>query len=105
MSTPPTAPTETSPTMPEVATALIVALAEIRQVTVAALEAERAGEDLEIASPEAVAAISAVEHQFGRRLAKVEDLEPEQLTSLANLADLLHRRWPTGTPLTSGSES
>jgi antitoxin component HigA of HigAB toxin-antitoxin module len=91
--------------MPEVAAALIVALAEIRQVTVADLEAERAGGDLEMASPEAVAAISAVEHQFGRRLAKVEDLEPEQLSSLANLADLLHRRWPAGTPLPSGSGS
>jgi hypothetical protein len=101
----PTTPTQTPPTLPELEDALITALAEIRQVTVAELEAERAGDDLEMASPEAVAAISAVEHQFGRRLAKVDDLEPEQLTSLANLADLLHRRWPTGTTLSSASES
>jgi hypothetical protein len=105
MSTTPTTPPETPPTILELATALIDALAEIRQVTVADLEAERAGGDLEMASPEAVAAISAVEHQFGQSLAKVEDLEPEQLTSVAKLADLLHRRWPTGTPLPSGSES
>jgi len=85
------------------AAAIIVALADIRQVPATELEAEMAGGNLEMASPEAVAAISAVEHRFGRRLAKVEDLEPEQLTSVANLAELLHRRWPTGTSMPSGS--
>lgn len=97
--------TQTPPTVPELETELLRALAEIRQVAVAALEAERAGGDLELASPEAVAAISAVEHGFGRSLAKVEDLEPEQLTSLTSLADLLHRRWPAGAPLPPGRES
>lgn len=105
MSSTPTTPTETQPTRPELVTALRVALAEIRQIPVAELEGEWVSGDLEMASPEAVAAISAVEHSFGRRLAKVEDLEPEQLRSVANLADLLHRRWPAGTPLPSGSES
>jgi acyl carrier protein len=79
------------------------ALAEVRQVTVAELDAERRGGGLEMDSPEAVAAIAAVEQRFGRRLAQLEDLEPEHLTSVGTLADLLHRRWPTGSNLQSGS--
>jgi len=105
MTSTPTTPIQTPPTVPELLTAIVAALAKIRQVTVAELDTQRAGGDLEMASPEAVAAISAVEHQFGKRLAKVEDLESEQLTSMANLADLLHRRWPTAQPLPSGSGS
>lgn len=100
-----TTSTETTPTLPDLATALLSALAEIRQVTVGELEAERAGGDLEMASPEAVAAIAMLEARFGRRLARVEDLEPEQLTSVVNLADLLRRRWPSGTPVAAGSGS
>lgn len=99
-----TTTTET-PTLPELARALLSALAEIRQVTVDELEAERAGGDLEMASPEAVAAIAMLEARAGGRLARVEDLEPEQLTSVVNLADLLHRRWPSGRPLPAGRES
>jgi antitoxin component HigA of HigAB toxin-antitoxin module len=99
MTTTPTTPIQTRPTLPELVAALIVALAEVRQVTVSELEAERAGGDLEMASPEAVAVIATLQGRFGRRLAQVQDLEPEQLTSVANLADLLHRRWPTATPL------
>jgi hypothetical protein len=105
MTSAPTNPTIAPPTLPEVAAALMAALAEIRAMTVDELEVERAGGDLELASSEAVAAIAAVEHRFGRLLAKVEDLEPEQLTSLDDLADLLHRRWPAGTPVTAGGES
>jgi hypothetical protein len=101
----PSTPTATPPTRPELARVLTVALAQIRQVGESDLEAERAGGDLEMASPEAIAAISAVEHHFGRRLAKVEDLEPEQLTSLVSLTELLYRRWPNATHLQSGSQS
>ena len=81
-------------------------LAEIRQVALSDLEAEnsQAG-DLEIASPEAVAVIATLQSRLGRPLAQVEDLEPEQLTSVASLADLLHRRWTTGSdvPTRSGA--
>lgn len=97
--------TETAPTILELTTVLLTALAEIRQVTVDELEVERAGGDLEMASPEAVAAIAMMEARFGRTLARVEDLEPEQLTSVVNLMDLLHRRWASGTPLPAGTES
>ncbi len=100
-----TTETETAPTLPELITAVLTALAEIRQVTVGELEAECAGGDLELASPEAVAAIAMLEALFGRRLSRVEDLEPEQLTSVVNLADLLRRRWPSVTPLRVGSGS
>jgi hypothetical protein len=99
----PETPTQAPPTVSELESALIAALAEIRQVTVGELEAQRVG-GLELESPEAVAAISAVEHQFGRRLARLEDLEPEQLTTVTSLAELLHRRWPTALPLPAGSE-
>lgn len=100
-----TATTETAPALPDLAKALLTALAEIRQVTAAELETERVGGDLEMASPEAVAAIAMLEARFGKRLARVEDLEPEELTSVANLADLLHRRWPSGTPMARGKGS
>jgi hypothetical protein len=100
----PTTTTVGPPTMTELATALMIALAEIRQVTVAELETELAGGDLEIASPEAVAAIATLETGFGRRLARVEDLEPERLTSVMSLADLLYRRWPAATPLPAREE-
>jgi acyl carrier protein len=69
-------------------------------VPVAELEAERGGGDLSMDSPEAVAVIATLQGRFGRRLAQVEDLEPEQLTSVASLADLLQRRW-SSVPLTS----
>ena len=101
MTTIPTTPTQTPPTVPELAAAIVAVLAEIRQVSVAELETERDGGDLEMDSPEAVAVIATIQGRFGRRLAQVEDLEPEQLTSVANLAELLHRRWPSSVPLTS----
>jgi acyl carrier protein len=100
MTTTPTTLTETPPTMPELAMAIVAVLAEIRQVPVAELEAERGDGDLSMDSPEAVAVIATLQGRFGRRLAQVEDLEPEQLTSVASLADLLHRRW-SSVPLTS----
>jgi len=98
------ATTETAPRH-DLTKEIVTVLAEIRQTTVAELEAEGAGRDLEMASPEAVAVIATLQTRFGRRLAQVEDLEPEQLTSVANLAELVHRRWAAGTPIPAGSES
>lgn len=96
MTTVPTKPIETKPSVPDLITAVLAALAEVRCVGVVDLEAGQAahGGDLEMASPEAVAIIAMLHSRFGRQLAKVEDLEPEQLTSVVSLADLLHRRWP-----------
>jgi hypothetical protein len=105
MTTTPLTPTEGLPTIPALATAILDVLAEIRQVTVAELEAERGGGDLEMASPEAVAVIATLQRRFGRRLAQVKDLEPEQLTSVESLAALLHGRWLTATPLPAGDKT
>ncbi len=91
--------------MPELARAIVLVLAEIRQVAVGELEAEHVGGDLEMASPEAVAVIATLERQFGLHLAQVEDLEPEQLTSVASLAGLLHRRFPCAEPMPTGGGS
>jgi acyl carrier protein len=92
-----TAPTHTgeTETIPDIATDILTALAAVRCVAVADLVAEQAaaGGHLEMDSPEAVAVIAKLESLYGRRLAKVEDLEPEQLTSVEVLADLLRRRW------------
>ena len=93
------ASTEMSPTTPELAMAIVSELAGIRQMAVAELEAEHVGGDLEMASPEAVAVIAALERQFGLHLARLEDLEPEQLTSVASLAGLLHRRFHSAEPM------
>jgi hypothetical protein len=94
----PTAPTDpaASPGHAELADAILRALAEVQARPVAELEAEAAanGGDIEIASPEAVAVIAVLEDLYGHPLAHVEDLEPEQLTSLASLSDLMTRRWP-----------
>ena len=100
-------PVEIEPTVAELATALLTVLAEIRCVPLAELEAERAagGDDLEIASPEAVAVVATLQGRYGRRLARVEDLEPEQLTSVANLTALIHRRWPATALVQTRSES
>lgn len=84
----------------ELADAILRALAEIQARPVAELAAEAAanGGDIEIASPEAVAIIASLEDLYGHPLAHVEDLEPEQLTSLASLSDLMTRRWPHPAP-------
>lgn len=101
MITTPIHSSDIEPTASELAAAILVVLAEIRQVANAdlAAEADRSGGDLEMASPEAVAVIATLEARFGRRLARVEDLEPEQLTSVASMAGLLHRRWSADAPV------
>jgi hypothetical protein len=79
---------------------MLHALAEVQARPVAELETEAAtnGGDIEIASPEAVAVIAALEDLYGHPLAHVEDLEPEQLTSLSSLSELVTRRWPQPAP-------
>ena len=84
------------PTVEELAAAVLTALAEVRCVTVTELEAEleAAGGDLEMDSLEAVAVIAKLESEYGCKLAKVEDLEPEQMASVGAIAGVVHRRWP-----------
>lgn len=87
----------TIPTRLELIRSVMEALAEVRACSSEELEAEmnQAGGELEMESPEAVAVLSKVERRYGgRRLAKVEDLEPEELTSVTVLAGLIHIRWP-----------
>jgi hypothetical protein len=90
-STHPAAP----PAPAELANAMLRALAEVQARPPAELEAEAAanGGDIEMASPVAVAVIAALEDLYGHPLAHVEDLEPEQLTSLRSLSELVTRRW------------
>jgi hypothetical protein len=97
MVTLPAAPPTSAPTEPELVRAVMDALAEVRGCPIGELQDEmrRGSGELEMESPEAVAVISKVEGRYGgRRLARVEDLEPEELTSVGVLARLLHRRWP-----------
>jgi hypothetical protein len=98
MVTIPAAPPASAPTELEVVRAVMDALAEVRGCAIQELQDEmrQGGGELEMESPEAVAVISKVEGRYGgRRLARVEDLEPEELTSVNVLGSLLHRRWPT----------
>lgn len=94
MTTLPTHPGETE-TIPDFATDILAALAEVRAESVADLLSERAGGGgiLEMDSPEAVAVIAKLEARYGRTLARVEDLEPEQLTSDVALVELLRSHW------------
>jgi acyl carrier protein len=93
MTTGPAYTVETAvPTVEELAAAVLTALAEVRCLTVTELEA--AGGDLEMDSLEAVAVIAKLESEYGCKLAKVEDLEPEQIASVGAIADVVHRRWP-----------
>jgi hypothetical protein len=97
MVTIPAAPPTSAPTQPELVRAIMDALAEVRACPIEELEDEmrHGGGELEMESPEAVAVISKIEGRYGgRSLARVEDLEPEELTSVGVLAGLLHRRWP-----------
>lgn len=89
-----------APTQAEITEAIIEALAEVRAETVAELLEEQASlsGDLEIDSREAEAVIAILETRFGRTLAKVEDLEPECLPSVASLGELIGRRWTDEAP-------
>jgi len=93
-----------APTSTNLAAAILEALAEVRAVGVADLQPEMAsaGGDLEIDSREAEAIIAMLEARYARELAKVEDLEPECLLSVASLAALIGKRWHTGRALPTG---
>jgi hypothetical protein len=81
--------------MPDLDSDILAALAAVRCVSESGLRAEQAtgAGNLEMDSPEAVAVIAKLEAQYGRQLARVEDLEPEQLTSAEGLGVLLRSRW------------
>lgn len=90
--------------IPDIASDLLLALAEVRCVAPADLEAERATAGiLEMDSPEAVAVIAKLEAKYGRQLARVEDLDPEQLTTAEELTNLIRARWATRPAGVGGS--
>lgn len=90
-----TATTQTE-VIPDIAADLLLALAEVRCVAPSDLDAgRRADGTLEMDSPEAVAVIAKLEAKYGRQLARVEDLEPEQLTTAEELTNLIRARWAT----------
>lgn len=91
----PAAPSRAEPSPADLRADILSALAEVRAVAVAELAEELAagGGDFEIDSREAEAVIAIMEGRYGRDLAKVEDLEPEVLPTVATLAELIHRRW------------
>jgi len=97
-------PAQLRPDQEELAAAIIEALATVRAAPVGELREEiaAAGGDVEIDSREAEAVIAILERQYGRTLANVEDLEPERLSSVSSLAELIYRRWPSGHPIASG---
>lgn len=98
------APVQVEPSSDELAMAILEALAMVRAAPVGELRDEMtgAGGDLEIDSREAEAVIAMLQARYGRDLAKVEDLEPECLPSVASLAELIHRRWPSKQPVGRG---
>lgn len=91
----PVQPTMTAQTKDDLIDMIVDSLASARCVEASDLQAERTegNGDLEVTSLEAVAIIVMMESRLGRTLAKVEDLEPEVLTSVASLAELFYRRW------------
>lgn len=70
---------------------VIDALAQVRAADVDVVLAELQEQAFEIDSKEAEVVISILEQRFDRQLAKVEDLEPEQMVTLEALASLLAR--------------
>jgi acyl carrier protein len=55
-------------------------------------------------SLEAVAVIAKLETRYGRKLAKVEDLEPEEIASVVAIANIVHLRWPQDATRTQGDD-
>jgi hypothetical protein len=83
------------PSSSELATAVVEALAQVRAAAVSELleELAAAGGDLEIDSREAEAVIAMLETRYNRVLATVDDLEPEHLSSVRSLSELIYERW------------
>jgi hypothetical protein len=80
-------------TTEEIQARLLDALARVRALPADELAAEFLEHgDIEVDSKEAEAAISKLELDCGRDLAKVEDLRPEQLATAGSLIELIHRR-------------
>ena len=98
------APARLAPDQAELSRAVLEALAQVRAASVGELRDEmaRSGGDLEIDSREAEAVIAILEHRYGRELAKIEDLEPERLPSIASLTELIRQRWPEDHPIAAG---
>ena len=88
-------PATTKPSATELKTVILEVLAQVRAETVSELreEVRSAGGDLEIDSREAEAVIATMENRYGRQLAKVEDLEPEEICSIDALGELISERW------------
>lgn len=68
---------------------VIAALAQVRAAEVDVVLVELQEQAFEIDSKEAEVVISILEQRFDRQLAKVEDLEPEQMVTLDALTSLL----------------
>ena len=70
---------------------IAAALARVRAMDTQELwnEILEGGGDCQMDSKETEVVISILEHEFGRELAKVEDLEPEQMTTLTAVTDLI----------------
>jgi len=74
---------------------IIDALAQVRAMTPEELRSEingAGGGDCVMDSKEAEVVISILERHFNRELAKVEDLEPEQMNTLNALRNLIDTR-------------
>jgi len=92
--------TAASPSAPTISTndlgpRIIDALAQVRAMTPDELHNEingAGGGDCVMDSKEAEVVISILERHFNRELAKVEDLEPEQMNTLNALRNLIDAR-------------
>jgi hypothetical protein len=103
VATTPSPATRAEPSEAEIAEAILAAVAEVRAQRVSELreEVDQAGGDLRSTRVRPKAVIAILETRYGRTLAKVEDLEPECLPSIASLGELIHRRWPDRHSLTA----
>jgi hypothetical protein len=74
---------------------IIEALAEVRVVDLDELiaEIELVGDDFEIDSKEAEVILCILEYRLNQELARPDDLEPEELTTLGSLLALVLRRY------------
>jgi hypothetical protein len=81
-------------TKDELRARITAALAQVRAMPLEELwsQVSRNGGDCEMDSKEAEVVISILEHDFNHELAKVEDLEPEQMNTLSALTDLIMAR-------------
>lgn len=83
------------PSVVELKSSVLDALAQVRATDTVHLQDEllQSGGELEMDSIEAEAVIAILQGTFGRKLVKVEDLEPECLATVNTVVELIHRRW------------